>query len=81
VAVVVAVLSSLLWAAGAALGGSDLVFARRYLVRDGDTLWTIARREVGPEGDPRRFVADLRRANGMTTSAIGAGQTLVLPAG
>jgi LysM repeat protein len=77
----VALLPSLLWGAGAALGGSDPVFARRYRVRAGDTLWTIARREVGPEGDPRPFVADLRRANGITTSAIGAGQTLVLPAG
>jgi LysM repeat protein len=71
----------LLWAAGAALGGSDPAAARRYLVRAGDTLWTIARREVGSEGDPRRFVEDVRRANGMTTSAIGVGQTLVLPAG
>jgi LysM repeat protein len=74
-------LATLLWAAGAALGGSQPAVARRYTVRTGDTLWMIARREVGPEGDPRRFVADVRRANGMTTSAIGAGQTLVLPTG
>jgi LysM repeat protein len=78
--VVVVLLSSLLWAAGAALGGSEPVITHGYRVRAGDTLWTIARREVGPEGDPRRFVADVRRANGMTTSAIGVGQILVLPA-
>jgi LysM repeat protein len=77
----VLLLSSLLWAAGAALGESDPVVARRYRVRAGDTLWAIARREVGSEGDPRRFVEDVRRANRMTTSAIGVGQTLVLPAG
>jgi LysM repeat protein len=67
---------------GRALGGSEPVAgAERYRVQAGDTLWAIARREVGPEGDPRPLVADIREANGLGTGILAPGQVLVLPAG
>ena len=52
---------------------------RTYVVRPGDTLWTIAAGEVG--GDPRRVVWELRRRNGLDAPLITPGQRLVLPRG
>ncbi|MGH2654229.1 MAG: LysM peptidoglycan-binding domain-containing protein [Actinomycetota bacterium] len=51
----------------------------RYVVRPGDTLWEIARALVGPEGDPRPVVEDLRDANGLGTAILQPGTSLVLP--
>ncbi|PYI55985.1 LexA family transcriptional regulator [Paenibacillus flagellatus] len=49
------------------------------IVKPGDTLWTISER-YAPEGeDIRRYIADLKKANGLSTSALTAGQVLVLP--
>ena len=77
----VAVVAGTLWGAGSALGGgeagSDPV--RRYVVAEGDTLWEIARRLVGPEGDPRPVVEELRVGNRLGGGAILEGQTLILP--
>lgn len=47
-------------------GGSN------YRVRRGDTLWSIARKH-------RVTVAELKRANGLGSSTIKPGQTLVIP--
>ncbi len=47
--------------------------ARRYEVRRGDSLWTIARRN-------NVTVASLREANNLSGSRILAGQILVIPA-
>jgi LysM repeat protein len=80
VAVVLAALISLLWGAGRALGEAVPAPADRYRVEAGDTLWAIARNRVGPVGDPRPLVAEIREANGLTTSALYPGQMLVLPA-
>lgn len=52
-----------------------------HVVRPGDTLWGIAREIVGPEGDPRPLVADLREANGLGARPLPAGARLTLPAG
>lgn len=71
----------LLWAAGQALSAAEQAPVERYRVRDGDTLWAIARRRVGPAGDPRPVVADIREANGLATSALESGQTILLPVG
>jgi hypothetical protein len=48
-------------------------------VAEGDTLWEIARRLVGPEGDPRPVVEELRVGNRLGGGAILEGQTLILP--
>jgi hypothetical protein len=51
---------------------------RRYQVRPGDTLWSIAERTF--PGDPREGVWELRERNKLDSSLIVPGQTLVLPA-
>jgi hypothetical protein len=53
--------------------------SRSYVVRAGDTLWQIARRQVGPSGDPRPVIEDIRDANGLRTAALAPGARLVLP--
>lgn len=65
-----------------ALDGSEPPIARRgsaYVVRSGDTLWSIARR-VAPERDPRSVVDDIAAANGVRAGALVPGQTLSIPA-
>jgi hypothetical protein len=44
--------------------------AAAYVVEQGDTLWSIAR-TLQPEGDVRRLVQALRRANGGTQLRVG----------
>jgi LysM repeat protein len=70
-----------LWAAGGALGGSDPLRAGGsvYRVRPGDTLWELARRQVGPEGDPRPLIADIRALNDLSSPALRPGQVLAVP--
>ena len=48
------------------------------VVKAGDTLWSIATREM-PNRDPREAVVALREANGITGGEITAGQRLHLP--
>jgi LysM repeat protein len=48
------------------------------VVREGDTLWTIARR-LAPGSDPRPIVDVLSAANGLDAGLIVPGQTLVVP--
>jgi nucleoid-associated protein YgaU len=52
---------------------------RSYLVRPGDTLWTIAASRYG--GDPREGVWEIRKRNGLPGTVIRPGQRLVLPTG
>jgi nucleoid-associated protein YgaU len=49
----------------------------RYVVRPGDTLWTIAEREYG--GDPREGVWKITERNGLPGTLLRPGQRLVLP--
>jgi hypothetical protein len=51
-----------------------------YVVREGDTLWTIAQK-LAPGSDPRPIVDLLSTANDVDPGRIVPGQTLVLPAG
>jgi len=52
---------------------------KRYTVRDGDTLWRIARNEVG-EGDTARIVERIQELNPtIDASALTVGQVIVLP--
>jgi LysM repeat protein len=52
---------------------------RSYVVRPGDTLWTIAVSRYA--GDPRTGVWKIRTRNGLSGSVIRPGQRLVLPRG
>lgn len=68
---------------GRALGGSAGPAEERthphILVEAGTTLWEIARARVGPEGDPRPYIQEIRELNGLPTSELLVGQTLLLP--
>ena len=77
----VAVLVATLWAAGSALGGSEprREPVRRHVVAEGETLWEIARELVGPEGDPRPMIEEIRQANELEASMVFSGQVLRLP--
>jgi LysM repeat protein len=64
-------------AAGA--GPADRTRSRVYVVRPGDTVWSIAGREAGPGADPRPLVDRLIRLNDLSDAVILPGQRLVLP--
>lgn len=49
-------------------------------VRAGDTLWAFAAELAGPGEDVRDVVAAIQRLNGMTSAALRAGETILLPA-
>ena len=50
-----------------------------YVVKPGDTLWTIADRSY--DGDVRAAIWRLQERNGIRGSTIRVGQRLVMPAG
>ena len=50
---------------------------RTYRVQPGDTLWSIAAGHYG--GDTREGVWELTHRNGLETSVLQPGQSLVLP--
>ena len=52
--------------------------ARTYVIRPGDTLWSIARR-TSPSTDPRLVVGAIRDANDLDPAALVPGQPLVIP--
>lgn len=55
--------------------------ARRYVVRPGDTVWSIAAGEVGEAEDPRPLVDAILSANGAEAGRLLPGQTLIIPVG
>jgi nucleoid-associated protein YgaU len=48
-----------------------------YVVRPGDTLWSIARRIQ--DGDPRPLVDAIQAANRADPGALAPGQVLLIP--
>jgi Tfp pilus assembly protein FimV len=64
-------------AADASAGGTAPV-VRTYVVRPGDTLWSIAARAAGPGADPRPIVDELERENRLGV-AIVPGEVIRLP--
>jgi len=50
---------------------------RTYVVRAGDTLWTVA--EHTYSGDPREGVWKLEQRNHLASATISPGEKLVLP--
>ena len=61
---------------GPALVGEVIAPHAQYIVRPGDTLWTIAER-LDPSGDPRSVVAQLESQVGGDT--VVPGERLTLP--
>jgi hypothetical protein len=55
------------------------VSSHRYIVRPGDTLWSIARLQVGVAGDPRPLIQEIRTANALDVATLTPGAALVLP--
>lgn len=55
--------------------------ARRYVVRPGDTVWSIAAAEVGETEDPRALVDAILSVNGAEAGRLMPGQTLIIPVG
>ncbi len=49
-----------------------------FVVQAGDSLWSIAQ-IVAPERDPRETIARIRDLNGMGSSTVIPGQSLVVP--
>jgi nucleoid-associated protein YgaU len=61
------------------VGGGDARSARTYVVRPGDTLWSIAKRS-SPSVDPRLVVGAIASANRVDPGALVPGQELSIPA-
>lgn len=74
--IVVLLVAVFLWAVFAREGGATGP-ERSYVVRAGDTIWSIV--ETTYAGDPREGVWKLQRRNELDGTTIVPGQRLVLP--
>jgi LysM repeat protein len=61
----------------AAHGSSGAGAKHTYVVRSGDTLWSIAAHSYA--GDPREGVWEIQRRNHLASATISPGEKLVLP--
>ncbi len=61
----------------AAHGSSGAGPKRVYVVRGGDTLWSIAASNYA--GDPREGVWEIQQRNHLASATISPGERLVLP--
>jgi LysM repeat protein len=59
-------------------GAPEAHASRTYVVRSGDTLWSIAAR-FAPSTDPRIVVDAIAAANGVDPGALVPGQQLSIP--
>jgi nucleoid-associated protein YgaU len=64
--------------ARAALGPDAPDAGRRYVVRSGDTVWSIAERQ-DEDSDPRPLVDEIQRSNHLSDGSIVPGQRLWIP--
>ena len=65
---------------GHAVGAETRQVAHRvHEVKRGETLWSIARDVVGPQGDPRPVIDQLIAENDLSGAKILPGQRLSLP--
>lgn len=61
----------------AARGSSGAGPRQTYVVRPGDTLWSIAAKHYA--GDPREAVWTIEQRNKLTSATISPGEKLLLP--
>jgi len=61
----------------AARGSNGAGPKRTYVVKPGDTLWSVAERTYS--GDPRQGVWELQRRNHLPSPTIVPGEKLVVP--
>ena len=61
----------------AAHGSSGAGQKRTYVVRPGDTLWSIAAHSYA--GDPREGVWEIQQRNHLASATLSPGEKLVLP--
>lgn len=84
VAVTAAVLTAIAAGGGSTFAVGSTTSAteplREVLVLPGETLWSIAG-EVDPKADRRDVILEIRDLNGMQSSQVLAGQTLLVPTG
>jgi LysM repeat protein len=74
----VVVLAAAALAVGLAARGSHGAGPERtYVVRPGDTLWSIAQRSYA--GDAREGIWQLEQRNGLRSAVLRPGERLVLP--
>lgn len=59
-------------------GASEARSSRTYVVRPGDTLWSIATR-FAPSTDPRLTVDAITSTNGLDPAVLVPGQQLSIP--
>ncbi|MGQ9780513.1 MAG: LysM peptidoglycan-binding domain-containing protein [Bacillota bacterium] len=59
-------------------GGPESLQMEEILVKNGDTLWSIATK-TAPETDPRVTIDRIVRANGLSTLSLRPGQRLLVP--
>ena len=74
--IVIGLLATIAWAL-VAHASSGAGRERVYVVRPADTLWSIAAAAYG--GDPREGVWKIERRNGLVTTTLRPGDSLVLP--
>lgn len=65
-------------ARGLAADPLEPVASRTYVVRPGDTLWSIAAR-LEPDRDPRAVILELERLNASATDGLVPGRSLSIP--
>ena len=73
---VLVLLAALVWAV-VARASTAAGPERTYVVKPGDTLWSIASERYG--GDPRSGVWKIERRNGLQRLPLVAGRRIVLP--
>lgn len=73
-----AVLAAPNWSGAPAREAAETVVKPVITVQAGDTLWSVAGREL-PALDPRTAVEEIRKENGLVTTSIVPGQHLRIP--
>lgn len=64
--------------AGALAGPRVAPEPAAYVIRPGDTLWTIAAR-LRPGADPRPLILQIQQLNDVDAGSLAPGRTLLIP--